>query len=167
MSNVALLSAAQHPSCAESVVLSARDRERLDRSRANRKERRRTQVKLRSWIAGLAACGLVLSAAAPAAGAHVCKPLLMLQDVRLSDMQPPTLERRWSAIVSADARHCATTAGYFEVGISRWKENSPDLTFREQFVWSSPAAKIEIDFAPDEAVGQYWVDRVQACPCAQ
>ena len=35
------------------------------------------------------------------------------------------------ATVSADASRCATTAGYFEVGFSRLKENAMELEFRE------------------------------------
>jgi len=67
----------------------------------------------------------------------------------------------------ADASRCATTAGYFEIGISRMKENSIELEFRQQFIWSSPSVTISVDFAADEAVEGYWIDSVQACPCAK
>jgi hypothetical protein len=88
-------------------------------------------------------------------------------NVQLSEMRPPTLERRWTATVTADASRCATTAGYFEVGISRLKEIGTEVEFREQFIWSSPAVLIGIDFWADEAVEAYWVDSIQACPCAE
>jgi len=68
-------------------------------------------------------------------------------------MQPPTLERRWTAIVSADARRCATTAGYFEMGLAREKETGLELEFREQFIWSLPSVTVGVDFWADEAVG--------------
>jgi hypothetical protein len=112
-------------------------------------------------VGGLALAGWTKAWAGPA-----CQPTLTIKDVHLSEMRPPTLERKWTATVVADAARCATTAGYFEVGISRLKEYGPELDFREQFVWSAPAVKIGIDFAADEAVYRYWIDSVQACPCA-
>ena len=122
---------------------------------------------LSSCVAGLLAAGVALMGAAQAAGNPVCKPILSIKDARLSEMLPPTLERRWSATVTVDASRCATTAGYFELGISRLKEYAPELEFREQFIWSSPSVKISVDFWADEAVESYWVDSVQACPCAR
>ena len=98
---------------------------------------------------------------------EVCKPTLTFKQVHLSEMRPPTQERRWTAIVTAEASRCATTAGYFEVGISRLKENGIELEFREQFIWSLPSVTVGIDFWADEAVESYWIDSVQACPCAR
>jgi hypothetical protein len=97
----------------------------------------------------------------------VCRPALKVTDVQFTGMQPPYLDRRWSAIVRADASRCATTAGYFEIGISRMKEYGPELEFREQFIWSAPSVQISVDFAADEAVETYWIDSIQACPCAK
>jgi hypothetical protein len=116
------------------------------------------------WL--LAGCVDLVSPQA-IAGSLVCKPVLIVKSARLSPMRPPTLERVWSAVVSVDASNCASTAGYFELGISRMKENSPDLKFREQFIWSTPSVTISVDFAPDEAVGAYWIDSVQLCTCAK
>jgi hypothetical protein len=104
--------------------------------------------------------------AAPAAGEPVCKPVLRLKDARLSPMQAPTLKREWTATVTVDAARCASTAGYFEVGFSRMKENSMEVEFREQFIWATPSVVIRVDFSADEAVEAYWIDSVQACPCA-
>jgi hypothetical protein len=119
-------------------------------------------------IAGVIAFdGLFLSGAAQAAGQQTCKPALAVNRVQFSAMQPPTLERKWTAVVSADASRCATIAGYFEVGFSRMKENGIEIEFREQFIWSSPAVKVGIDFWADEAVESHWIDSVQACPCAK
>ena len=73
----------------------------------------------------------------------------------------------WTAVVSADASGCATTAGYFEVGFSRMKENAVELEFREQFIWSSPSVTIGLGFWADEAVESVWIDSVQACPCVR
>ena len=117
---------------------------------------------LRTYIGTPAAAAGV----AQIAGKSVCKPSLNLKDARLSPMQPPTLERRWTAIVTADASRCATTAGYFEVGFSRIKENSTEIEFREQFIWSAPSVLIGVDLWADEALEAYWIDSVQTCPCA-
>jgi hypothetical protein len=92
---------------------------------------------------------------------------LVLKDVQFSEMRPPTLVRRWTAIVSVDASRCTTRAGYFEVGFSRLKETAPELEFRERFIWSAPLVKLAVDFAADEAVEAYWIDKVYACPCAR
>ncbi len=100
-------------------------------------------------------------------GDPVCKPTLGFKDAKLSPMQPPTLDRRWTAIVTVDASRCATTSGRFEVGFSRMKENSMEVEFREQFIWSAPTVQIGVGFAPDEAVEAYWIDNIQACPCAR
>jgi hypothetical protein len=99
--------------------------------------------------------------------APVCKPTLTIKNVAFTEMLPPTLERKWSATVIADASRCASTAGYFEIGISRIKEYGADLEFREEFIWSAPSVKIGLDFAADEAVQSYWIDSVQECPCAR
>ena len=111
--------------------------------------------------------GLVgLLSAQDAVAARVCKPVLAVTHVAFTGMQPPYLERRWTAKVSADASSCATTAGYFEIGFARQKENGMELEFREQFIWSVPAVTVGVDFWADEAVEAYWVDSIQSCPCA-
>ena len=103
----------------------------------------------------------------PAVAGQVCKPALTVTNARLSEMQPPTLERRWTATVSADVRRCATTAGYFEIGLERQKETGLEVEFREQFIWSLPQVLVSVDFWADEAVGTYWIDSIQPCPCAK
>ncbi len=100
-------------------------------------------------------------------GEPTCKPALAIKEVQFSAMQPPTMERKWTAVVSADASRCATTAGYFETGFSRLKENGVELEFREQFIWSAPSVTVGLDFWADEAVESVWVDSIQACPCAR
>jgi hypothetical protein len=115
-----------------------------------------------SVLASLA--GLV--SAHDAVAARACKPVLAVTRVAFTGMQPPYLERRWTATVSADASSCASTAGYFEMGFARQKENGMELEFREQFIWSVPAVTVGVDFWADEAVEAYWVDSIQSCPCA-
>ena len=117
--------------------------------------------------AWLVACGIALMGAAQASAGQACRPRLTITNAQLSPMLPPTLERKWTATVVADTARCATTAGYFEIGISRLKEYGPDLDFREQFIWSAPSVTVSVDFAADEAVDRAWIDSVQACPCAK
>jgi hypothetical protein len=143
------------PSCAQRP----RDRRAAYR-RSNRSGYRRC-------LAWLLAGGIGLTGAAPAIAGPTCKPTLAVTQVQFSEMRKPTLERRWTATVTADASRCTTTAGYFEIGISRMKEYGPELEFREQFIWSTPSVTIGIDFWADEAVEAYWVDSIQACPCAR
>jgi hypothetical protein len=118
-------------------------------------------------IAWFLACSIGLIGITQAVGQQTCKPTLVFEEVRFSAMQPPTLERRWTATVSVDASHCTTTAGYFKIGFSRLKETGPEIEFREQFIWSSPSVKVGVEFWADEAVETYWIDSVQPCPCAR
>jgi hypothetical protein len=88
----------------------------------------------------------------------VCRPALAFKEVQFSQVQPPTMERKWTA------------AGYFEVVFSRLKENAPEIEFREEFMWMSfewlpPSMKVEVDFSADEAVQRYWFDNITPCPC--
>jgi hypothetical protein len=114
----------------------------------------------------LLAAAMAVSGTSFAAAGEVCKPKLTVKDTRFSDAQRDTQERRWTATVSADASRCATTAGYFDLGVLRQKENAVELEFREQFIWSAPTVMIGINFWVDEAVEDHWIDSVQACPCA-
>jgi hypothetical protein len=118
----------------------------------------------RTCAAWLAACTLLLTGVNQAA-AGVCRPALAIKNVQLSPMTPPTMERKWSATVTVDASRCATTAGYFEIGFLREKENGMELEFREQFIWSAPSQLVGLDLWADEAVERAWIDSIQACPC--
>ena len=121
----------------------------------------------RTFVVGFLTGCIGLIGAAQAGGPPVCKPVLAVKDVQFSAMQLPATERKWTATVTVDASRCATTAGYFEVGFLREKENGLGLEFREQFIWSVPSVKIGLDFWFDEAVESHWIDSVQACPCAR
>jgi hypothetical protein len=119
----------------------------------------------KSLVSGMVASALWLTNFAPATGQPVCRPKLSVTEVQFSKMKPPTLERKWTATVSVDAAHCAAnSSGYFDLGISRLKENGTELEFREQFVWLAPSVKIGIDFWADlegrvstvAAVNRFW-----------
>jgi hypothetical protein len=96
---------------------------------------------------------------------QTCRPALAFKEVRFSEMQPPTLERKWTAVLSVDASRCATTSGRFEIVFSRLKENGIEIEFREQFMWRSDSVEVSVDFWADEAVERYWLDNVATCPC--
>ena len=99
-------------------------------------------------------------------GQQLCKPILALKDVQFSQMQPPTLKRTWTAVVSVDATRCAVSStGDFEIVLTRLKEGAPDIEFRERFKWLSPSVKVAVDFWADEAVERYWVDNITPCAC--
>jgi hypothetical protein len=120
---------------------------------------------VRSCIVGLLAASIGFANTAHAAGPQVCRPALAVSDVRFSEMLPPTMERKWTAVVSVDASQCATAVGYFELGFSRLKENGPEIDFREPFTWQAPSVKVSVDFWVDEAVESYWLNNVAPCPC--
>jgi hypothetical protein len=50
--------------------------------------------------------------------------------------------------------------------VSRAKENAPEVVFRERFVWQAPSVTIGVDFAADEAVEDYRIERVTPCACS-
>jgi hypothetical protein len=122
----------------------------------------------RACIFGLALGILALTGVTQAPGQQLCRPALAIKDVQFSEMQAPTWERKWTAIVSVDASRCTTNAtGSFEIIFSRQKENGVEVEFSEKFTWSSPAVTVAVDFWADEAVERYWISNVSACVCAQ
>lgn len=101
-----------------------------------------------------------------AIGRQKCGPTLVFKEVRFSEMQPPTLKREWTAIVSVDASRCQPDSeGYFEIVFSRLKEIGPEIEFRKRFTWRPPSVNVEVDFWADEAVERYWLDNVTRCAC--
>jgi hypothetical protein len=103
--------------------------------------------------------------AAGAAGPK-CAPVLMFKDVRFSEMRPPTLERKWTAIVSVDASRCQeNSSGYFEIIFTRLSEVAPDLEFRERYAWRPPSVEVAVNFAAMEAVGRYRLENITSCVC--
>jgi hypothetical protein len=100
-------------------------------------------------------------------GQQTCRPKLTLQNVQFSEMQPPTMQRKWTAAVSVDASRCAAnSAGHFEIAFVRLKEIGVDIEFRERFAWALPSVTVAVDFWADEAVGRYWIDNITPCLCA-
>jgi hypothetical protein len=99
-------------------------------------------------------------------GQQVCKPNLAFKEVNFSEMQPPTLKRTWTAVVSVDTAGCAVNSrGHFEIVFSRLKEIGPEIEFREQFKWLPPSVNVAVDFWADEAVESYRIDSVSPCSC--
>jgi len=120
----------------------------------------------RSCLSAVLAGVVGLASVTQALGQQSCRPTLAFQEVQFSPMQPPTLERKWTAVVSVDASRCAAnSAGYFEIVFSRLKEIGPEIEFRERFMWRPPSVKVSVDFWADEAVEHYWLGNVTPCPC--
>ena len=64
----------------------------------------------RSRIPALLAAAIPLICVSQAAGQQACRPTLAFAEVQFSEMQPSTLERKWTAVVSVDASRCAANA---------------------------------------------------------
>jgi hypothetical protein len=121
-----------------------------------------------SCISGLAAGMVGLIGVTQALGQQLCRPALAIKDVQFSQMQAPTWERKWTAVVSVDASRCAmNSTGSFEIVFSRLKENGLEIEFSEKFTWSPPAVTVAVDFWADEAVERYWITNVSACVCSR
>jgi hypothetical protein len=116
-------------------------------------------------IFALLACGVGFFSEAQASGQRVCKPALAFKEVRFSAMRPPTLERKWTAVLSVDASSCKTTSGIFEIGFSRLKENAIDSDFQVELTWHPTSVEVSVDFWADEAVEGYWLTNIAPCPC--
>jgi hypothetical protein len=120
----------------------------------------------RSSISGFLAGIIGLVGVTQAAGQQACRPTFAVKEVQFSEMQPPTLKRTWTAVVSVDASRCAANStGTFEIVFTRLKETGPELDFRERFAWQSPAVNVVVDFAADEAVQRYRIDNITSCAC--
>lgn len=126
-----------------------------------KKEAPMHQLRISSILAALVGLSSIAHAASP----PVCKPILAFTSARFSPMQPPTLERRWTALLSVDASRCTTRSGAFTIGFARLKENALDADFRLPFTWHSNAVDVSVDFWADEAVQRYWLDSIAPCPC--
>src|SRR6185312_14075147 len=90
----------------------------------------------------LASPGVTSALVSSAIAGPVCRPKLSVTQAALSQMRPPSMERRWTATIAADASKCASKAGYFELGVLREKESSLPLEFREQFIWIEPTSPV-------------------------
>jgi len=98
---------------------------------------------------------------------QLCRPTLTFKDVRFSPMQPPTMQRTWTAVVSVDATRCAANShGRFVIVFARLQEFGPDSESGEEFVWAALEVAVTVDFAPTEAVERYRIGLVTSCPCA-
>jgi hypothetical protein len=95
--------------------------------------------------------------------AELCKPRLSLEQARLSEIK--NQERKWSAMLDADASRCATTSGSFAINFTRLKETAPDLPFSEQFTWKPGRTEIVMFVWQDEALADSAIGYVAACPC--
>jgi hypothetical protein len=100
-------------------------------------------------------------------GQSSCRPNLAFKDVAFSAMQPPTMQRKWTAMVSVDASRCAAGSnGSFEIVFTRLQEFGPDTEFSDAFIWVAPEVTVSVSFAPTEAVQDYRIGRITPCTCA-
>src|SRR5215471_2821841 len=115
----------------------------------------------RSWICGLLAGTVAFAGLTPALTEPLCRPALTFKHVAFSPMQPPTMQRKWTAVVTVDASRCAADAwGHFEVVFTRLQEFGPDSESAEDFIWAAPEVNVAVTFAPSEAVERYRVGAV-------
>jgi hypothetical protein len=121
----------------------------------------------RSCLSAVLGSVVGLASVTQALGQQSCRPTLAFKQVQFSRMQPPKMERKWTALVFVDASRCAANStGYFEIVFSRLKEIGPEIEFRERFTWRPPSVNVSVDFWADEAVEHYWLGNVTPCRCA-
>ena len=118
------------------------------------------------WLSVAVAIGLI--AVTEAIGHGLCKPALSVNDVQFSPINPATLARNWTAVVSVDASGCkANFRGTFEIVFTRLSETAPDMEFREPFIWTPPSVNVSVEFGSIETVERYWIDNVSPCICRE
>jgi hypothetical protein len=110
---------------------------------------------------------IALASLTQAFGQPSCRPNLTFKHVAFSPMQPPSMQRKWTAAVTVDASRCAADAwGHFEIVFTRLQEFGPDSEAAEDFIWVAPEVTVAVYFAPTEAVERYRIGAVTPCPCA-
>src|SRR5512132_724343 len=109
------------------------------------------------------AATLALLSATQAAAGQLCKPVLSLREVRISEAHE--LQRTWTGVLVADASQCSTESGPFDMHFTRLKEVSPDLQFTERFTWVSGQSELVLDFWWDEWLEDYRIVSIAPCPC--
>jgi len=109
---------------------------------------------------------LTLIGVTPAIAQNLCRPNLAITDALLSPIEWPNLQRKWTAIVTANTSECAVNSGgFFDIVFTRLSENAPDLEFRQRFAWSPFSLKLAVAFAADEAVENFRIENVTPCIC--
>jgi hypothetical protein len=122
---------------------------------------------MRRPASAFVAATLTLVCITQAGGTPSCRPNLTFKDVAFSPMQPPTMQRKWTARVAVDASRCAANStGTFEIVFTQLQEFGPDTQSSENFIWAAPDVAVAVTFAPTEAVQDYRVGRVTPCRCA-
>ena len=111
----------------------------------------------------LLAANLALFSATHAAAGQLCKPVLSLRDVRISETRE--MQRTWTGVLVADASRCSTTSGLFDVQFTRLKEMAPDVEFTERFTWVSGHSELSLDFWWDEWLEDYRIISIAPCLC--
>jgi hypothetical protein len=117
----------------------------------------------RSRPSTLLAASLALFSVTQAAAGSLCKPVLALRDVRISE--PHEMQRTWTGVLVVDASRCSATSGLFDIQFTRLKEVAPDLQFTERFTWVSGQSELSLDFWWDEWVEDSRIVSIAPCPC--
>ena len=123
---------------------------------------------MKQFRAFAALAGVIgLASLTQAFGQPLCRPNLTFKQVAFSPMQPPGMQRKWTAVVTVDASRCAADAwGHFAIVFTRLQEFGPDTESAEDFIWVAPEVSVAINFAPSEAVERYRIGTISQCPCA-
>ena len=117
----------------------------------------------RSHPSILLAASLALLSATQAVAGGLCKPILSLRDVRISESRE--MHRMWTGVLVTDASRCSTTSGQFDVEFTRLKEIAPDLQFTERFTWVLGQSQLSLDFWWDEWLQDPRIISIAPCPC--
>ena len=113
----------------------------------------------------LLAAGLALLGTTQDVAGTLCKPVLSLRNVRISEAHE--MHRTWTGVLVTDSSPCSTTSGQFDVQFTRLKEVAPDLQFMERFTWVPGQSKLSLDFWWDEWLEDHRIISIAPCPCRE
>jgi hypothetical protein len=111
----------------------------------------------------LLAGSVMLCGTTPSPGEPTCRPILSVESARLSAVKDQ--QRKWLAVLRADASRCATPVGRVTIDFIRLKENAPDLPFTEPFTWADGRTELAVPLWADEAVLDYAIGAIAPCAC--
>ncbi len=110
----------------------------------------------RSFIFGTVACAIGLASVVPVRADPLCHPKLTVTNAQFSEMIAPTLQRKWTAVVSVDASRCqANSTGYFDIVVTRFSETAPVSEFSKRFGWRPPSVEVAVNFAAKILLGVF------------
>ena len=120
---------------------------------------------MRNRLCGALVSSLFAVSIACAAPEAICRPHLELNPFRPTPTVSPQ-RRVWNAELIGYASQCKENPGLFQLQITQWKENAPDLDVLVTEVWQAGQFEVELTMTIDEAIGTAQMLWISRCSCS-